>query len=118
MLFSGDVWLEGGGYASIVDGSVMVKRLKVKNAWRFRAAHLGRQLAKSDMRNSWPVFGGDVCMRAPCRYLLPLVTNVANSARLQEECDVLVLRISRVAKGNVNFGEYTCPTRESKDAQP
>jgi len=35
-----------------------------------------------------------------------IVTNVANSARLQEECDVLVLRISRVAKGNVNFGEY------------
>jgi hypothetical protein len=35
-----------------------------------------------------------------------IVTNVANSARLQEECDILVLRISRVAKGNVNFGEY------------
>ena len=35
-----------------------------------------------------------------------VVTNVANSARLQEECDVLVLRISRVARGNVNFGEY------------
>jgi len=35
-----------------------------------------------------------------------MVTNVANPGRLQEECDVLVLRISRVAKGNVNFGEY------------
>jgi hypothetical protein len=35
-----------------------------------------------------------------------IVTNVANSARLQEECDILVLRISRVAKGNVNFAEY------------
>merc|ERR1719482_1921153 len=35
-----------------------------------------------------------------------IVTNVANSARLQEECDILVLRISRVARGNVNFGEY------------
>jgi len=35
-----------------------------------------------------------------------IVTNVANSARLQEECDVLVLRISKKARGNVNFGEY------------
>jgi hypothetical protein len=35
-----------------------------------------------------------------------IVTNVANSARLQEECDILALRISKVAKGNVNFGEY------------
>jgi len=35
-----------------------------------------------------------------------IVTNVSNSARLQEECDVLVLRIARVAKGMVNFGEY------------
>merc|ERR1712159_856941 len=35
-----------------------------------------------------------------------IVTNVANSGRLQEECDILVLRISRVAKGNVNFAEY------------
>ena len=31
-----------------------------------------------------------------------IVTNVANSARLQEECDVLVLRIARVAKGGIN----------------
>mmetsp|Transcript_41104 Transcript_41104/g.76493 ORF Transcript_41104/g.76493 Transcript_41104/m.76493 type:complete len:1133 (-) Transcript_41104:34-3432(-) len=35
-----------------------------------------------------------------------IVTNVANSARLQEECDVLALRIARVAKGNVNLPEY------------
>merc|ERR1719158_1478316 len=35
-----------------------------------------------------------------------IVTNVANSARLQEECDVLALRIARVVKGNVNLGEY------------
>merc|ERR1719346_816306 len=35
-----------------------------------------------------------------------IVTNVSNSARLQQECDVLVLRISRVAKGNVNLAEY------------
>jgi len=35
-----------------------------------------------------------------------IVTNVANSARLQEECDVLALRIARVAKGTVNLPEY------------
>jgi len=35
-----------------------------------------------------------------------IVTNVANSARLQEECDVLGLRIAKVAKGNVNLPEY------------
>mmetsp|Transcript_73683 Transcript_73683/g.134860 ORF Transcript_73683/g.134860 Transcript_73683/m.134860 type:complete len:1147 (-) Transcript_73683:47-3487(-) len=35
-----------------------------------------------------------------------IVTNVANSARLQEECDVLALRIARVAKGNINLAEY------------
>jgi hemoglobin-like flavoprotein len=35
-----------------------------------------------------------------------IVTNVANSARLQEECDVLALRIARVAKGNLNLTEY------------
>merc|ERR1719379_1663870 len=35
-----------------------------------------------------------------------IVTNVSNSARLQEECDVLALRIARVVKGNVNLGEY------------
>jgi hypothetical protein len=36
-----------------------------------------------------------------------IVTNVSNSARLQEECDILALRIAKVAnKGNVNLPEY------------
>merc|ERR1719267_473801 len=35
-----------------------------------------------------------------------IVTNVSNSARLQEECDVLALRISKVVKGSVNLSEY------------
>merc|ERR1719482_2501745 len=36
-----------------------------------------------------------------------IVTNVANSGRLQEECDVLALRIAKVlGKKNVNLGEY------------
>jgi len=35
-----------------------------------------------------------------------IVTNVANSGRLQEECDVLVLRIAKVAGGKVSLPEY------------
>mmetsp|Transcript_28120 Transcript_28120/g.65335 ORF Transcript_28120/g.65335 Transcript_28120/m.65335 type:complete len:1268 (+) Transcript_28120:118-3921(+) len=36
-----------------------------------------------------------------------LVMNVSNSIRFQEECDVLTLRISKVAaKGSVNYAEY------------
>lgn len=35
-----------------------------------------------------------------------IVKNVSNSRRLQEECDVLVLRISKVSKGTPNFSEY------------
>mmetsp|Transcript_32664 Transcript_32664/g.87685 ORF Transcript_32664/g.87685 Transcript_32664/m.87685 type:complete len:1245 (-) Transcript_32664:602-4336(-) len=35
-----------------------------------------------------------------------IVTNVSNSARLQEECDVLSLRISKCTASAVNFNEY------------
>lgn len=35
-----------------------------------------------------------------------IVTNVANSARLQEECEVLSLRIAKVATGTINLGEF------------
>lgn len=35
-----------------------------------------------------------------------IVTNVSNSTRLQEECDVLVLRISKVTNTAVNLTEY------------
>jgi len=35
-----------------------------------------------------------------------IVVNVSNSARLQQECDVLALRISKSTKGTVNFAEY------------
>merc|ERR1719353_1314439 len=35
-----------------------------------------------------------------------IVTNVQNSARLQEECDVLALKIAKVTDGAVNLGEY------------
>jgi hypothetical protein len=35
-----------------------------------------------------------------------IVTNVSNTSRFQEECEVLTLRIARVSKGSVNFAEY------------
>ena len=35
-----------------------------------------------------------------------IVTNVANSTRLQEECDLLTLRIAKHAKSNVNLAKY------------
>lgn len=35
-----------------------------------------------------------------------IVTNMSNNARLQEECDIICLKISRIAKGEVNLAEY------------
>jgi len=35
-----------------------------------------------------------------------IVTNVSNSGRLQEECDVLVLRLAKHRGGGVHLGEY------------
>eukprot|EP00403_Amphidinium_massartii_P018161 CAMPEP_0178427420 /NCGR_PEP_ID=MMETSP0689_2-20121128/29738_1 /TAXON_ID=160604 /ORGANISM="Amphidinium massartii, Strain CS-259" /LENGTH=1286 /DNA_ID=CAMNT_0020049131 /DNA_START=34 /DNA_END=3894 /DNA_ORIENTATION=+ len=35
-----------------------------------------------------------------------IVTNVSNSGRLQEECDILALRIAKCTKQQVSFGEY------------
>merc|ERR1719456_1151199 len=51
-------------------------------------------------------FGGNTWLNEVLACFDNIVSNVSNSNRLQEECDVLVLRISRVAKGNVNFSEY------------
>ena len=51
-------------------------------------------------------FGTSAWMDEVLQCFHNIVTNVSNSGRLQEECDVLVLRISKVARGNVNFGEY------------
>merc|ERR1719215_832878 len=42
-------------------------------------------------------FGNSAWMAEVLSCFDNIVTNVANSARLQEECDVLVLRISRAA---------------------
>merc|ERR1719394_1295832 len=35
-----------------------------------------------------------------------IVTNVANSYRLQEECDVLSLRLAKYKGGSINLSEY------------
>jgi len=51
-------------------------------------------------------FGTTLWMQEVLACFHNIVTNGSNSGRLQEECDVLILRISKVAKGKVNFGEY------------
>jgi len=51
-------------------------------------------------------FGTSVWMNEVLACFDNIVTNVANSARLQEECDVLALRIARCAKGNLKFAEF------------
>ena len=51
-------------------------------------------------------FGNNVWLNEVLACFDNIVTNVSNSARLQEECDVLGLRISRVAAGAVNLAEY------------
>jgi hemoglobin-like flavoprotein/uncharacterized membrane protein YgcG len=51
-------------------------------------------------------FGNNLWMGEVLECFHNIVTNVANSVRLQEECDVLVLRISKVEQGSVNFAEY------------
>jgi hemoglobin-like flavoprotein len=52
-------------------------------------------------------FGNALWMQEVLDVFHNIVTNVANSARLQEECDVLALRLAKVVKGKkVNFAEY------------
>mmetsp|Transcript_51511 Transcript_51511/g.122492 ORF Transcript_51511/g.122492 Transcript_51511/m.122492 type:complete len:1163 (+) Transcript_51511:75-3563(+) len=52
-------------------------------------------------------FGSSAWMHEVLEAFDRIVRNVANPSRLQEECEVLMLRITRVKrKGNVNFGEY------------
>merc|ERR1719272_1556447 len=51
-------------------------------------------------------FGTALWMQEALSCFDSIVTNVANPGRLQEECDVLVLRITKVAKGKVAFSEY------------
>jgi hemoglobin-like flavoprotein len=51
-------------------------------------------------------FGANVWMDEVLDCFNNIVTNVSNSARLQEECDVLTLRIAKVTKRNINFAEY------------
>jgi len=50
-------------------------------------------------------FGGSAWMNEVLASFDTIVTNVANSYRLQEECDVLSLRIAKY-KGAVNLNEY------------
>jgi hypothetical protein len=51
-------------------------------------------------------FGKSIWMNEVLAQFDNIVTNVANSARLQEECCVLVLRIAKVTTSKVNLAEY------------
>jgi hypothetical protein len=51
-------------------------------------------------------FGDSPWMKEVLACFHNIVTNVANSARLAEEADVLALRIAKVSKGAVNYAEY------------
>ena len=48
-------------------------------------------------------FGNNLWLNEILAAFHNIVTNVSNSARLQEECDILGLRISRVTNGPVNL---------------
>merc|ERR1719210_744007 len=50
-------------------------------------------------------FGGNSWMNEVLSSFDTIVTNVSNSSRLQEECDVLSLRIAKY-KGVINLAEY------------
>jgi len=50
-------------------------------------------------------FGGSMWMQEILASFDAIVTNAANSYRLQEECDVLSLRMAKF-KGNINLAEY------------
>lgn len=51
-------------------------------------------------------FGGNLWMQEVLASFDTIVLNVANSNRLQEECDVLSLRMTKVTRGPVNLGEF------------
>eukprot|EP00927_Polykrikos_kofoidii_P027463 TRINITY_DN2414_c0_g1_i1.p1 TRINITY_DN2414_c0_g1~~TRINITY_DN2414_c0_g1_i1.p1 ORF type:complete len:1121 (+),score=186.47 TRINITY_DN2414_c0_g1_i1:47-3409(+) len=51
-------------------------------------------------------FGQSIWMNEVLSCFDNIVSNVANSGRLVEECDVLVCRISKVASGKVNLSEF------------
>eukprot|EP00929_Paragymnodinium_shiwhaense_P006374 TRINITY_DN10967_c0_g1_i1.p1 TRINITY_DN10967_c0_g1~~TRINITY_DN10967_c0_g1_i1.p1 ORF type:complete len:1407 (+),score=393.64 TRINITY_DN10967_c0_g1_i1:182-4402(+) len=54
-------------------------------------------------------FGQSAWMREVVNSFDAIVRNVRNSARFQEECQVLALRISKTTKGNIKLSEYkTC----------
>merc|ERR1719396_63473 len=51
-------------------------------------------------------FGSSLWMNEVLACFDNIVSNVSNSNRLVEECDVLVCRIAKVSTGKVNLAEY------------
>merc|ERR1711971_1144059 len=51
-------------------------------------------------------FGDSEWMQEVLAQFDNIVLNASNSNRLQEECDVLILRMAKVSTGQVNLAEY------------
>merc|ERR1712228_18887 len=51
-------------------------------------------------------FGSSLWMSEVLACFDNIVSNVSNSGRLVEECDILVCRIAKVSTGKVNLAEY------------
>jgi len=76
------------------EGSSMVQNVPTtfKEMFQFNAAVMG--------------FGQSMWMNEVLACFDNIVSNVSNSNRLIEECDILVCRIARVATGKVNLAEF------------
>jgi len=83
---------EKGGGSSKSDSMVQNVPTTYNEMFKFNAAVMG--------------FGRSVWMNEVLAQFDNIITNVAFSARLQEECCVLVLRISKVTTSKINLAEY------------
>merc|ERR1719277_2402673 len=64
-------------------------------------------------------FGTSLWMNEVLACFDNIVSNVANSSRLVEECDILVCRIAKVSTGKVNLAEYkSCMLASSRSLLP
>jgi len=84
---------EGSGHHER-SGNNMVQNIPTtfKEMFQFNAAVMG--------------FGTNVWMNEVLACFDNIVSNVSNSSRLVEECDVLVCRIAKVSTGKVNLAEF------------
>jgi hypothetical protein len=86
---------ESGGKATDTKMSAQNVPTNYSDMFRFNAAVMG-----------FGTTGSTIWMEEVLACFDNIVTNVANSARLQQECDILALRISQKATSQVNLAEY------------